>query len=228
MVRLSFFLCFSLVFMACAPQIEIKESSQSSSKPTEQLSPQEPILNEASAPHVDPTVSTPSEPLETQPVAEPAPPAQQSTVPDWKQRYEDLQVEYRRKFLPPRVGQPVRLQLASGRQTQGILEGITENDLQLQISQGSISYPKEALHPISVKDFYAEEFAEYYALQQATAEYNVWLRQQQPTVALRPQPTASRSNQPWPPQSRQSSQDSSPASEERVPMFPIPPELLRR
>ena len=223
-------LLFPLIVLAlsgCAPEFlepEAVTEPARTEEPIQIVAPEEPLTPNDTVPEGQTATFDPSlvgdEPLSVkpEPVTEPA-------VPDWKQRYEDLQQEFAQKLVAPKVGQPVRIQLASGRQQQGILAGITETDLALTISQGTISYPKEALHSRSVKDFYGPEFADYHALQQATVEYNAWLRTQPRAMPQVVSTTRTPSTSPEPAPVRSEPKRS---TEERIPMFPIPPELLGR
>jgi hypothetical protein len=221
-------LCLVLLLVSCAPQVT--ENDPASESSPERVDA-DPIPGRSSAeilesddtlqPSVEPVSSAEKDSSED-PAVEPE---VSSRIPDWKQRYEDLQVMYASKFRPPLAGQPVRIQLVSGRFQEGVLETITQEELVLNLPNGSISYPKESLHPYTKKELYASEFAEHYALLQATEEYNIWLREEPSQLASSEQKARSAVDLSGSADHRNKPE---PSMKERIPMFPIPPELLGR
>lgn len=72
---------------------------------------------------------------EQAPLPEPEKPVSE---PDWNARYEEIYSAYRDRFISPKIGDQVALQLASGRKVSGIIVEQNESRLGLKMDSGTV------------------------------------------------------------------------------------------
>lgn len=170
----------SFLFTACAPQTvpEVEESVMPDLT--------DPTPAETRAP--SPAATAAPEDTRTQ---EPPGVRFDPENPDWELRYQELVDLHLENFREPSPGQPVRLQLAAGREVTGILAEVTETGVVIDIGTGTVTYPFTSLTPETVETFSAMAYAQARAKTQGRREVRRWQLRQQAGATPTPLPRRS-------------------------------------
>jgi hypothetical protein len=132
---------------------------------------------DATAPS-DPVVFQPSPPLPATPppsllAQNPGPPPM--PVPgaapyDWNARGQALMAYYATEFKAPTLEGVTELRLSSGSTVRGVVTGLTEDSITLQLAQGSITYQNTNLAPELRSRLFARDYAYLKAREQVELE----------------------------------------------------------
>lgn len=86
-----------------------------------------------------------------------------------QQRYIELQKLYRTKFQSP-IGRSIELHLKNGALTQGIVQRITDNSVEIKKGEATISLERTQLTTSALRQCYIQEYSDYMATQQLAEE----------------------------------------------------------
>ena len=158
-----------VVFSACAPVAKLEPVAPAPAVEATAVPPTP--VPEATATPVPVPTPTPV-PVVTEPEFDP-------DNPDWELRYRQLYGKYYDLFKEPELGQPVTLQLQGGRRVQGVLTGLTEEEAELSVGAGVVSYHYMALSGVTRAYLFAPAYADANARAEGSKEYQAWQRRQQ-------------------------------------------------
>ena len=106
------------------------------------------------APEPKPTPRTPPEPA----------------PPDWDARAAELRAQFLREFSPPQIGSTVSLQLKGGNTMQGVVKGLTGDEIQIQRGSATMGFMRTQLSPKSRIRCFAADYATLRANNQVKRE----------------------------------------------------------
>jgi len=84
-------------------------------------------------------------------------------APDWNERYDYWFEQYGNRFVQPRVGLYVKVQMKEGRSYEGTLRNVDAEALTLQIPNGQLRLEKARLTEESRRRFFQIDFAKFHA-----------------------------------------------------------------
>ncbi len=84
-------------------------------------------------------------------------------APDWDARYDYWFEQYSNRFVPPRVGLYVKVQMKEGRNHEGTLRNLDPDAMTLQIPNGQMRLEKARLTEETCRRFFQIDFARYHA-----------------------------------------------------------------
>ena len=138
---------------------------------SDQESPDEPKPDSGNRANVDPekepeVVSHPVNPApEPEVVAAPKP-----EPPDWPARQAELKKQFLSEFSGPQVGSSIVLTLKSGTKQQGVIQSLTEEEIQIARGAATIGFSPQQLSTSSRVRCFAADFATYKAYKETKQE----------------------------------------------------------
>jgi hypothetical protein len=91
-------------------------------------------------------------------------------VPDWESRYDYWFEQYSNRFVQPRVGLYVKVQLKEGQSYEGTLRDVDAEAMTLQIPNGQMRLEKTRLTEETRRRFFQSDFAKFHARRKVNEE----------------------------------------------------------
>ncbi len=90
--------------------------------------------------------------------------------PNWEEKEDYWTDQFRRRFVAPQAGMYVKLKLRTGGGAEGTLRAVGPDAVTLQVPRGWVTYEKDRMSAESRRQFFAEDFAQYYAARKVQSD----------------------------------------------------------